>query len=464
MRKKRNNQREFFFQASKLQVTQQYYERYECISEILDDNSKILECIHADLKDTLERRKPKGPGRKPEYTSENVLRIAICHILEGQSLRDLVCRIDDSSFLRHFVRVYNGAMMDFTTFCSLKNVIRPKTWKKINVLLNKTALSGGLISGEKLRMDTSAVETNIRWPTDSGLLWDTYRVMCRLVKTVREIDPLAACDRRLQPRRAKKLHTKIARRAGKKGSLNEDVRDCYTSLIDLVEGLLDWTEVVCERLRNGLECDWRTVIDEIIAHFEHFRSLGRKVVYQACRRVVSGEMVPNEEKLFSIFEPHTELLKRGKAGKPIEFGHMISIQQVEQRFISDYAVYEKRPVDHELVDPALKSHRKTFGCNPEELTADKGYYESMAKIRELEDEIEIVAICKKGNRTKEEAERESTPKFRAAQKFRAGVEGTISFLKRTLGLRRCKTKGWEHYACTVGAAVFVHNLLIIAGG
>jgi len=204
------------------------------------------------------------------------------------------------------------------------------------------------------------------------------------------------------------------------------------------------------------------VVENVIEQLEHFGSIGWKVIMQAQRRVFDGEKVPNDEKLFSIFEEHTELLKRGKAGKPIEFGHMILIQQVEAKFISDYQVFEKKPVDHTLVDGCLQSHRKVFGENPREFSTDKGFYESMAKIEELEADIEVVSIAKKGRRTEEEATRESSKEFKLGQRFRAGVEGTISFLKRALGMFRCRNKGWKHYVATVGMTVFTHNLLILA--
>ncbi len=468
MRKKRNYQTQVNFQPSTLKVTNDYFERYERISRVLDAHPKTVERVHKDLKKLL-KGKGSGAGRKFKVSTDTVLRIILCQILEGESLRKIVIRIDDSSYLRHFVRIYNDKMIDFSTLCTLRNAIRPKTWKKINKILTEAAVEAELINGVKLRLDTTAVETNIRWPTDSGLLWDTYRVISRLINTAREIDPEAAADRRLQAKTAKRIHCKIARRSGKKGTVSKEVKQLYTSLIRLVDGLLEWVPSVCEGLRAGLAVEAygfmeTYVIEGVIEQLEHFRGLGLRVVDQARRRIIHGEKVPNEEKLFSIFEPHTELLKRGKASKPIEFGHMIAIQQVEGKFITDYEVFKRKPVDYTLIDPALDSHRKTFGENPDELSADKGFYESMEKTKELEEEIEIVSICKKGKGTNEERERELTKEFRSAQKFRAGVEGSISFLKRCLGLWRCMNKGWEHYVSTVGASIFAHNLLILARG
>jgi IS5 family transposase len=183
---------------------------------------------------------------------------------------------------------------------------------------------------------------------------------------------------------------------------------------------------------------------------------------QASRRVLDGEQVPNDEKLFSIFEPHTELLKRGKAAKPVEFGHMIQVGQVAAKFITDYEVFEKKPIEHQLIKPALENHKKLFGHYPESVAADKGYYQDMGAIETLSKKITVVSIAKKGSRTPDEVLRETDRDFRLAQRFRAGVEGTISFLKRILGLARCLSKGWTHYASTVGATIFAHNLLILA--
>lgn len=469
MRKKYNNQLEFGFQASNLKITNEYFERYERISEILDNNPRIVELVQRDLTKASKGKSQNGSGRTCEYSSDTVLRILVCEIIEGESLRGIVIRIDDSKCLRRFVRIYNGPMMNYSWLDTLKNAIRPSTWRKINQVLTEAAVEAEKIDGERLRLDTTAYETNIHWPTDSGLLWDTYRVLCRLVNTAREIDPEVASDKRLHPRKVKRLHSKISRRSAKKQIVSDEAKGLYNSLIQRVEGILGWVLVVCEQLRRGLAEDAydlqdAMVAEAVIAQIEHFQALGLRVADQARRRVLKGEKLANDEKLFSIFEPHTELLKRGKAGKPIEFGHMIALQQVEGKFITDYEVFKKRPVDYTLVDPALEKHREIFGENPREFSADKGFYESMEKIKELEEEIEVVSIGKKGSRTEEEKDRETSTAFKMGQRFRAGIEGSISFLKRALSLFRCRNKGWEHYVATVGATVFVHNLLILARG
>jgi IS5 family transposase len=433
----------------------------------LDQVPELLDLVHRDIEKTLKsvNREAQRRGRRCAYTSEHVLRILVCQVVEGDSLRGIVVRIDDSKFLRRFVRIDDGPMMCYTTLCNLKNAIRNDTWKVVNRRLAQFAVQSELIDGEKLRLDTTAVETNIHWPADSTLLWDVYRTLDRLIRQAREIDPEAVGPRRLQSRRAKRLQHKITRRAKNKGRSAQQLRPLYSQLIRMVEDLFGWARLVGralnekQRFGSALDAIRAAAIAQQIAHYI---GLGQRVVSQARRRVLEGERVPNEEKLFSIFEPHTELLKRGKAGKDVEFGHMIQIAQVGGRFITDYDVFDKKPVEHGLINRVLSSHKKLFGEYPDTLAADKGYYESMVAVERLENKVDVVSIAKKGRRTLQETDREHDPLFRLAQRFRAGVEGTISFLKRMLRLARCFNKGWEHYVSTVGQTIFAHNLLVLA--
>jgi len=465
LRAKRVNQRGLEFSKSHLKITNKYYARYEAVSTVLDQAPKLLDLLHRDLEKTLEYVNRTNRGRRPEYTTDNVLRVLICQVLEGASFREIVVRIDDSNFLRRFTRIDNGPMMDYTTLCNFKNAIGGDTWKAVNCCLAKHAVRRELIDGDKLRLDTTAVETNIHWPTDSSLLWDVYRSLDRLIRQAREIDPVAVGSRRLQGRRAKRLQQKIARKAANKRRSAQQLKPLYTQMIRMVEDLFGWARSVRQELAKRRRLT--SVMDMakaavIVEQIDHFIELGERVVDQARRRVLEGERVPNEEKLFSIFESHTELLIRGKAGKNVEFGHMIQIQQVDGKFITDYDVFDKRPVEYELLESVLESHKKLFGRYPDELAGDKGYYESMDAIDRLQRKVPMVSIAKKGRRTPEETEREHDLLFRLAQRFRAGVEGTISFLKRLLRLARCFNKGWEHFVSTVGQTILAHNLLVLA--
>ena len=466
MRKKKDAQRWLEFQPSNLKLTNEHYERYDAISEILDHTPELLDLAHADLRRALksENRQQRRP-KQFRITSEMVLRLTLCQSIEGASLREVVVRVDDSARLRAFTRIHDGPMIGHTAFCQLRNAIRPETWKKLNQALARAAVAEGLITGTKLRLDTTAVETNVHWPTDSSLLWDSYRTLGRLICQAREVDPKAVGCRRVHLKRVKRLATKIARKGQAKGRKASDLRSPYEQLIGQLEGICAWASELVSQLKLGLHssrysCFDHVKVEGLVAELRHFEELAGRVVWQATERVLEGRSVANEKKLFSIFEPHTELLKRGKAGKDIEFGHMVQIQQVGEKFISDYDVFEKRPVEPALVAVALESHQTLFGHLPESVAADKGYWSTDV----IDDArgVDVVSIPKKGYRSGAEEVREHDPLFRLAQKFRAGVEGSISFLKRCLRLARCMNKGWKNYVSTVGATVLAHNLLVLA--
>lgn len=464
MRVKRDTQGWLEFQPSNLKLTKEYYAKYEAISGILDDSSELLDLVHRDLETALEveNRESKKQGGFI-YTSEMVLRVALCQILEGASLRGIVVRVDDSGCLRRFTRIYDGPMMGHTALCQLRNAIRPETWKSMNEALAGTAVQHGKITGEKLRLDTTAVETDIHWPTDSSLLWDGYRTLAGLIGDVREVDAQAVGSGRVQLKRVKRTATKIARKAQHKGRKAKDLKPLYKRLIRAVDGLCAWSKKIVDRLEKKCSKSTAGIADHVkklIERIHHFIALSARVVWQASERVLREQSVPNEEKLFSIFEEHTELLKRGKAGKDIEFGHMVQIQQTGEKFITDYETFDKKPSESTLVIPALESHRKLFGDYPGSVAGDKGYW-SGDEFEKIAEKVDVVSIPKKGRRNKTEELREHEPLFRLAQAFRAGVEGSISFLKRVLGLARCMNKGWKNYASTVGATVFAHNLLIL---
>lgn len=470
MRTKQDTQAQIEFQSPPgARATTQYFARYEWIGAALDRSPAILAAVHRDLERPLAQLKKRArPGRPGKFSSDTVLRIVLVKVMLNLSFRDAVIRIDDSPRLRAFTRLHNDPMMDFSTLCLLTNSIRPETWEAVNELLATMAVAEGLIDGKELRLDTTATETNIHFPTDSHLLFDAHRVLSRLVGQVRELAPGLVTEKRLHHRAAKRLHTQIARiRPRETEESKKSQKKLYARLLRLADGILDWVPSLCERVRRDGSRYASTplaalALPALVVNLEHFRVLGLRAVDQARRRVINGEKIANDDKLFSIFEPHTELLIRGKAGKAIEFGHMVSIHQVSGSFISEYRVHDKKPADYTTVDAAVARHVRLFGTPPEVLAADKGYWESKAKTEELSKTIKCVSIGKKGSRTEEERDREHSLAFRLGQKFRAGVEGSISYLKRCFGLSRCMNKGWQHFASTVGATIFAHNLIVLA--
>jgi IS5 family transposase len=450
--------------GSHLKATIQYFERYSSINQILLDVPAILEAFHQDAARPLERAARK---RRSRFTSDHLLRAILVMDIEALTYRETSIRIDDSEFLRRFVGIHSGPAMDYSTLAKVFKAIRPETWKLINRHLADRAISEEHIEGNTLRSDTTTHETNVHYPTDSSLLWDSYRVLARLLDELRGYDGESVGDGHLQTKYVKRLALQIARRANPTESGQEKVERLYPPLLAEVSRILIWSREArtqCEvRLAKGLcgthgICD---LISPLLLQMHRFEGLTARVIDQAQRRVLGGESVPNAEKILSIFEPHTELLKLGKAAKPVEFGHMVLLSQVENKFISNYDVFEKRPSDASLVDGILADHKALFGHLPESFAADKGFYESMEKLRQLEVIIPDVSIAKKGSRNAEETAREHAATFKALQRFRAGIEGSISYLKRCFKLRRCLYRSFDTFCGSVGSHVFAHNLVVL---
>ena len=166
-------------------VVRQYRARYRAISQVLDDNPEILAVVHKDLA-KLSQGGPKG--RNGDYTSENILRALLVQHLEGLPFRETVIRIGSDPFLQDFLRMRKRAVMDFTFLDKCFLAIRPQTWRRVNELLGRHGVAQGKVSPDVLRADTTVVESNIHYPTDASLLWDTWRVASRLLKRAREID------------------------------------------------------------------------------------------------------------------------------------------------------------------------------------------------------------------------------------------------------------------------------------
>ena len=188
-------------------TVREYRQKYKGVSRILDAHPEILDQVHEDLK-RLSRGGLKG--READFSSETILRAVVVHAVEGGSLRETVVRIAESDFLQDFLRTRKKAVMDHSFLDKCFQAIRPTTWKRVNAALAQAAVAAGAIEPSIIRADTTAVETNIHWPTDASLLWDTWRVAARLLRQGRAIAP-DTCPHRFHDRKTKRLYLFITR-------------------------------------------------------------------------------------------------------------------------------------------------------------------------------------------------------------------------------------------------------------
>jgi len=431
-----------------LKTVREYREKYKGVSRILDDHLEILKLAHEDLKRlSCGGRK----GREADFTSETILRALVVHAVEGLSLRETVVRIADSEFLQDFLRTRKRAVMDFTFLDKCFQAIRPATWKAINAALAQAAVKSGAIDVSTIRADTTAVETNIHWPTDASLLWDTWRVGSRLLRQGRAIAP-ETCPHRFHDRKTKRLYLFITRYAKSKNARRQrKVRATFRKFIARVAWIVEAARWFCDwaPLANHLELT--AIADEL----RRFLPSMKRVVRQAQRAQLEKEKVPAAERVFSIFEPHTELLMRGRAQKPVEFGHMVLLCQSPEKFITDYQAYRRRRADCHLTEEVIERHEELFGRTPDVLAADMGFCPDAEKYEELQDRVGTLAIPR---RMRDLADAVMS----MWRSFRAGIEGTISGLKRAFRLARCHYRGFKRFAAALGLGVFCHNLVVLA--
>ena len=427
----------------------EYRREYKGIGEILDKCPEILDMAHRDLEQlskTTSRR-----GRNAEFTSENLLRAILVMQREGFDYREASVRIAESETLQNFCRLRRKRTIDFTLLNKAFGALRPETWEMMNHVLGLSALSEEAISIEHLRTDTTVTECNIHWPTDSSLLWDTYRVIAREMSRGREFDPLS-CPWRFHVKKIKNMDFFVARYSSSTSKKRlRRVRQTLKTLIVRVEEVLEKATLFIAWAKRSTCLDLMAVGAALEARLP----VMRQVANVARRRAFDGEKVPNSDKVFSIFETHTELIMRGRRGRPVEFGHKVLLTQSKEKFITDYVVLEESRGDEELLPLVLDRHEEKYGRRPESVAADKGFCPDADTHEELEERVDYLGVPR---RTRDFGD----ALMGVWQQWRAGIEGTISCLKRAFRLARCCFRGFNNFASAVGSAVFCHNLRILA--
>ena len=432
----------------------------EAISDFLDDQRDIIECIRRDL---VRGLKKPGSGRSG-LTARQILRSLVLMRVKNWDYRELRERIADGLTLRQFTDFYCAPVPKHDAF--QRGIIRltPRTLKAVNDLVVRAAVKLGLEDGAKLRVDTTVVQTDIHHPTDNTLLWDVVRVVTRLVGRLAKALELRRirgfCDRRRSARRRMYEIQRMTTR-----QRHEQQTGTYRVLIGIAEEVVGNARAAVEKTgkMRGKDMFADMAIEQLRKQIEHFCELGSRVIDQARRRVLDDEQVPNGEKIYSIFEPHTDLIKRGKVRTPIEFGHKVFLAESAQGLITQYEVLKGNPSDEVHVAPSLRRHRQAFGRVPELYGTDRGFFSEQNLASCKHAGVKVVCIPQRGGKKTAEREAyEKTADFKEGQRFRAGIEGRISVLFRGRGMKRCLAEGPDRFELWVGAAVLANNLMRIA--
>jgi IS5 family transposase len=344
------------------------------------------------------------------------------------------------------------------------NRLTPETLKAINDLVVQAAVELGLEDGQKLRVDTTVVQTDIHHPTDNRLLWDVVRVVTRLIgRLATALERRRIKGFRDRTRSARRRMQEIQRMTARQRQDQQTAT--YRELIGIAEEVIESARGALRQTRNarGKDIIADLAIAETRKEIEHFCGLGDRVTDQSRRRVLNGEQVPTAEKLYSIFEPHTDLIKRGKVQSPIEFGHKVFLAESAGGLITQYDVLDGNPIDEQHVVISLVRHKQTFGDVPKLYGSDRGFFSEKNVMSCKQAGVKVVCIPQRGGTKPPEREAyEKSREFKDGQRFRAGIEGRISVLFRGRGMKRCLAEGRERFELWVGAAVLANNLMKIA--
>lgn len=423
------------------------------LDRLLDDD-QIFQQVKADL----SRRRPHTTETgRPSTPVEVILRLLVVQHLYDWSYAQTEHFVGDSLVLRQFCRLGLDPVPHHTTLMRWANLLQPETMHRLLDRVTELARSLKVTRGRKLRIDSTVVATSIHYPTDSTLLFDGVRVLSRLVQHA--ATALSGSQRRLGARRtrlAKQLARRIEATAAVAASAatRSERPKLYGRLLAVAQAsvrqaqqvqhwLAGWSDATAQRLESALQ---RTA------------PLVQQIIAQTERRVLHGESVPATAKLVSLFEPHTAIVRRGKAHVPAEFGRKVMLDEVDGGLVTRYVVLTGNPPDAPELPTSLAHHQACFAHAPAVLTADRAFF-TLDNERLAHDlRIRSIALPRQGPLTPDQQQDRQRAAFRRAYRWRAGIEGRISVLKRRFGLDRCRYHGEAGMERWVGWGLLAHNL------
>lgn len=423
------------------------------MSAILDADSALVRWVRDDLLRRGAKRIDPTKGRDG-MTAEQVVRALVIKQMNGYSYEELAFHLADSSCYRSFCRIGVGDRAPTKTRLQ-KNLkrIRAETWERVNRAVVRYADQHGIESGSKVRTDCTVVESNIHHPTDSSLLNDCVRVLVRLQSEAHELFGFVFSD-----------HTRRAKRRAM-GILNAKSNDrrvpLYRDLLAVTEKTLRNGERVATQLDTAKSADMTTIVHAmaIAQQLRHYGELTKRVINQTQRRVLCGEQVGATEKVVSIFEPHTDVIVKDR--RETLYGHKICLTAGASGLITDVIVEDGNPSDSTLAVRMIRRQRDLYGRAPRQASFD-GSFTSKSNLLDIKAlGVQDVAFSKRAGIPVSDMAK-STWVYRRLRDFRAGVEGTISFMKRVFGLDRCTWSGLASFKAYVAGSVLACNLLVLA--
>ena len=422
----------------------------EVISDIIDANSTI--CGHV-LQDLNKNKSLSHRSGAHGMSADQILRCAIIKTLFGFTYGELAFHIVDSQSIRWFCRI-GIAEKGFKKSALNKNIksIIDRTWNAINRDILGYARQENIEKGRQVRVDCTCVETNIHEPSDSSLLWDGVRVLTRLIERSRDDFGIKFGSFQNHTRRAKRRMLGVMNAKNKKQR-----KKAYTDLLKVTRKVLGYASRAIEVIKSSSCPD--PILIEITCHIERYAQLTAQVVQQTERRVMFGENVAAQEKVVSIFEPHSDIIR--KDNRDTIYGHKVCLTGGASNLILDCLILEGNPADTSLVEPVLDRMKAIYDRYPLKAAFDGGFASKNNLEKAKSHQVKDVCFAKKRGLT-ETNMCHSKYVYHRLRRFRAGIESGISWLKRCMGFARCMWKGFRSFKSYVWSSIVAANLLTIA--
>jgi IS5 family transposase len=416
--------------------------------------------------EALAGRHPKSRSRgRLGAPAEMVLRLLILKHLRNWSYGVLEREVRANLVYRNFTRVGGAKTPDAKTMGRWGLALGPQVIKQIHDRIVQIAQDKGVTEGRRMRVDTTVVETNIHYPTDSSLLGDGVRVLIRTMKKIAKIVGDAGaklCDR---SRSVKLWVLDIARAARAKGKPHKErLKRAYGKLLNSTSRVVGqakrFSKEIAEGVKRSTDILKQLALEGLRQQLDTMVPLVKQVMKQTRARIFHDN-TRIEGKILSLFEPSTEVIRKGKAAKPNEFGKMVKLQEAENQIVIDYEVYDRRPNDSDLLIAAIDTHQASLGRTPRLVAADAAFYSTKNEAAAKAKGVKRVCIPNRSTKSAERKREQKKRWFRNGQKWRTGCEGRISVVKRRHGLNRCRYKGDAGMKRWVGLGVIADNLVNI---
>jgi transposase-like protein DUF772/DDE family transposase len=412
----------------------------------------------------LEKRWPQSRRRgRPGTPADVVIRMLILKHLFDWSYDDLEHEVRANLVYRAFTHIDAGDVPDAKTIVKVARALGPEVIEQLHRQVVEVAKRAGVTHGRRFRVDTTVVETNVHYPTDSTLLQDGARVLTRTMQhgCTALGEPHSRIRNRLRSVARRCIAIRLqSRREQHRPALVRSYRRLMNTTYAVLRDAATMARRVGQRVRTAPS---RTAgqLRRVQRRLQELRPIVERVLAQTAARVLGGDVhVP--DKVLSVFEPHTEAIRKGKMVKPTEFGNLITIQESEHQIVAAYEVHDARPADVTLWTAALDRHRTIFGRAPDLAVADRGFSSASNERAAAARGVRRVVLPWRGPKSAARRQYERQRWFRRGQRWRVGSEGRISVLKRRHGLGRCRYHGLDGMKRWVGLGVIANNLVTTA--